>query len=194
MSWQLTNGLVMAVPGPEPGQITVLSWSGSAWESPTELNLTIAAVSLSDFSGVSILRNSPEATTIRLNVATTAETAFGNLDLTVRRGDRNVLGVLRLLGAAGLAVGVTGAFTSITGAVRQTANDDDGNRAVLSSAAGTLSTAGGGGAASTVSGTVLDFGLGHEIGGSGAAGIETAQSLANQYAAFVSERVDVVAA
>ena len=36
---------------------------------------------------------------------------------------------------------------------------------------------------------VLDFGVGHEIGGSGSSGIETAAALSQQYAAYVSERV-----
>ena len=190
--WSLSNGLVSVRPseglGGTAGCITVLSWAGSGFESANVLSFTVAASTLDSFAAVSILRNSPEATTVRLQAERQDGRTFASIDITIRRGDRTVQDVLRPSASSAMSVNntTTALGTAITGSVRVTSNDADGNRAVMTTAVGTLSTV-----SNPIShtGTVLDFGFGVEIGGSGASGIETAQSLANQYAAYVSERV-----
>jgi len=192
--WAMSNGLVSVLPsvalGGTVGTVTVLSWAGAAFESATALSFSVAAAAsfFTGFSGWSILRNSPEATTVRLRGEGTGHSP--TLDLTLRRGDRNVLGVLSVPAATDLYVtGPTVATTGITGAARLTSNDSDGNRFVLSSALGTVTAGGSAPIIDRTSTTVVDFGIAHEINGSSSTGIDTAQALANQYAAYVSERV-----
>lgn len=198
--WAVSNGLVSVVPsqavGGTAGTLTIYGWTGTAFKSPVEIVFKAYSGNPVDtFSSVTVLRNSPEAVTIRLTVTaatwpfTTALRRHATVDLTVRRGDRNILGMFRTPDTTDLSMNPSGApsGTGITGAVRRTSNDSDGNRYIIATALGTfvaISTQ-----VTVASGSVLDVGVGHEIGGSGSSGIETAAALSQQYAAYVSERV-----
>lgn len=196
--WVMGNSLVSVLPsqaiGGTAGTLTILSYAGSAYESAQEISLFIsssnpASDAPSTFSGLSILRNAPEACTVRLG-GYTADAAYFTLDLTVRRGDRLVQGLLRSSLEGYLLVGPTsGTYSALTGGAQRSTNDADGNRLVVCSA-DTVNANGQADTAGTA--TVLDFGIGHNIGGSSATGIETAQALANQYAAITSERAGIV--
>lgn len=193
--WLLTNGRIAVFPT-DDGSLTAVSWGGTSWESATRLTFTVWTA-LSVFVGVSLNRNSPNATSIRLLVRNDDDDAFGSIDLTVRRGGGLVEGLIRmteeapLLAVVGLAAGD---LSSLTGGARRTDNDLDGNQYVITTATAAASLGGSGGFSVTLlAGSTLDFGFGHAIGGSGASGIETAAALAQQYAGLVSERVDVVA-
>ncbi len=187
--WRISNGLVRVYPRADVLGGTgaaVEAWNGTAW-----VSLNVLSFADVGFTGVTVTRNDPGEVTVAARI----EGAGAVVTFTVRRGDRLASGTYSAPGSTALLVSVFagGASQTITGGVRLTANDADGNRWVLATAGGTLGADASAPFLPNVannSGSFVDFGFGHEINGSSSTGIDTAQALANQYAAYVSERVD----
>jgi hypothetical protein len=185
--WEMTNSLVKVAPG-TAGRIVVSCFENSIYRSPATFEFTVAGVALGVQPELTILRNDPEEVVVSL----TYPTAPGRVivDLSLRRGARFVTGAIRRNASASLGVTEVGtaATTAVTGGVRQTTADADGNRFVLgSSRNATLNAAAGG---ITFTGTRLDFFAGHEVD-PGQAG-DLYADLLSQYLGSAGERVRVV--
>lgn len=198
-NWRISNGMVRISANVTTGSQLDVQWhNGTSWSTTKSFEVTYGGAAYTGYGvaprSVHILRNSPERVTVRVTVNVIA------IDLSVRRGSRTVeVGIAVVDGISTLAHGVkrtsVEAATALTGGIRATSNDGDTNRYVLS--------AGGSGAITTdlvngrmyLSGAAAvswQFGIGSEIGGSGAAGLSTAQSQVYQYMAVWNETMRVV--
>lgn len=194
--WVLDNGMVRVRPNPEiPTRFIVECWDDGGWVSPINLEAVIDSGQIIGLIGLRVIVNEPHVVTVAVDLRDVADGSQPSLWLTLRRGSRIVECLFRNAASAGLvalaAVGSpAGAWTTsmLTDYARLTDEDDDGNRAILASTATLVGTAGQASASATAS--MLAFGVGHEVGGSTAAGIDTAASLAAQWAAATSEDVN----
>jgi hypothetical protein len=174
---RIRNGQVRVTP--VAAGLTVEWWGGSSWVSSFTARLSDghAVASPADFTllrNVAVVRNSPEAVTIRCSYSTTAATPnVYTVDLTIRRGTRVVTVVVSRVAPLGirgarLDFGTNVASTAVTsvaaGTIRRTSNDGSGNRPILMCAdANTQDLTNG----RLTSGTlfVVRFGIGCEIPG-----------------------------
>lgn len=135
-----------------------------------------------------IIRNDPEQVTVRLSYASAPGRM--TLDLSLRRGSRFVTGVIKRHSAAILGVARVAAetATSVTGGLRATNADADGNRYVIGSTrnVGKLTASAW---ITQANSTRLDFFVGHEVGASPAAGDAFADLFAQYLAMTKGEEV-----
>lgn len=190
--WRISNNLVRVrsatTAGNLPG-IGVSHHDGTQWETEKiyRLDPALAGNTYSMAPGAVILRNTPEMVTVRMcaslnNTANYSGAAY--IDLSLARGDRIVRGVISSqLALLWIVVRNTAeASTAITpGGVRATANDAGGNRFVLLTSKAKSNDLVNGGIQMSAPTTQFDFGIGTSIGGSGAAGGETTDHIAEQY-------------
>lgn len=193
--WVIDNGLVRAYPAigvhpssGERGGITVECWDGTAWESATDWFFASTGGIIDGFASMAVLANDPHEVRLRLTSTNFTGDLFESLFLTIRRGDRMVAGVVTATETTNIVVQApaVSSTSALTGGERADTDDADGNRAV---AATGLGAATGGPLGVVLNATALDFGVGHEIGGSGSSSPDTAQDLADQYAAWVFESI-----
>lgn len=190
--WTVENGLIRLTPT-TTGRVVLECWdaAGDEWVSARTL-VFAASGTLTATPELTVMRNEPEEVIVRL---TYPQTGAGRVtvDLGMRRGSRFITGTIKRHSAATLAVndGATFAGTAVTGGVRQTAADADGNRAVLGSAMNPFVNAGVGAIASAAPVTRFDFFAGHEVGSSPASGDAFADLLA-QYLGSTGELMRVV--
>lgn len=188
-TWQLHNGLVSLAPGAD-GSVVVSCWDGGQWRSAKSLQFTVNGVAVTTTPEVTILRNDPEEAGLRL----TYPVAAGRLivDLGVRRGARFATGTIKRHSVATLGIArhpsETEAVTAVTGGVRATSADADGNRLVIGSSR-TLTLSGSSVSKTTVA--RLDFFLGHEVDDSPAAG-DAFADLLSQYLGTAGEEARVI--
>lgn len=187
--WEVNNGLVQVLAGAS-GAFTVSCWGGTAWESPKSFQVTVNGTPVSSTPELTVLRNDPEQVTLRLVYPVGVGRV--TVDLGLRRGSRFVTGVMKRHSAATLGVTRTAAeaATAVTGGVRATSADSDGNRFVLGSSR-TVTTTTSTASIAKASQLQLDFFAGHEFGASPAAGDAMADLLA-QYLAVSTERCRIV--
>jgi hypothetical protein len=195
-TWILSNGLVRVTPNATGGRIDVEHYDGTQWETAKTWRVTITGADVGAWEWLSILRNDPEETTIRLQNSVTGG-GHNTLDLTLTRGSRSVTGYVTIPTAASitirLATGEAGATVTPTGAttpvaVDAAANDADGNRYIVGAAATHSSdTTLGGLSKSSV--TELGFFVGSEIGGSSAVSGDTSADICLQYLGLTAETV-----
>lgn len=194
-AWQLDNGLVKVTPGAN-GAITVSCWDPEGgdfgvggWGSAKDYAVQAAGGAVTGQPEFTILRNDPEEVVVRLTYPTTSGRT--TLDLALRRGSRFVQGTVKRNSASVLGIARTAAEAAsvVTGGLRATAADAEGNRFVMgSSKVSTTTTAT---ASLTKSGvTVYDFFLGHEVGVAAAG--DTFADLLGQYLGSTGERARVV--
>ena len=156
-------------------------------------------------AGVQILRNSPEACSIRLfTPEAKVRATYGRvwLDLTVQRGKRHISGLIHSDAAGNSASNrfaiepsTSIAATALTGAIGATSNDAQGNRAVWGAAGlGSITTSLVSGRVSQTSSglTAMPWFVGVELGGLGVAGRDAAQEVAYQWYDVTSETQRVV--
>lgn len=165
----------------------------------------LSTTPFTNWTSLTILRNSVEECTIRLGASVTGA-SMGQpvtVDLSLRRGDRLVRGYASTMVNSltwQIARNSVEAATAITigavasGAIRATANDADGNRYVILNyqQTGPVNDLTNG---AITSGSVFlnfDFAIGLEIGGSAAAAPDDAVSLARQYLGAMAESQHVV--
>ena len=205
VNWRLSNGLVRVTPNATAGKLDVSHWKGAAWAAAKTYRFTetLNGYLVNGFTSVTVLRNCPEETTIRLGAISSGGLGWGriNIDLGLRRGDRLVRGYLSSdsQGDWQVARDTTEAATAITygavtlGNIRATANDADGNRYVLiSDQKAVTSDLVNGKLTQNAPSYTMDFGIGSEIGGSGSSAPERAVDIAQQYLAVQGEKQQVV--
>lgn len=196
-AWRLSNGLVRLTPAAS-GRIEISHFNGTAWSAAKAFRfLTNGTHIFDEFTNVTVLRNSAEEAAIRLTASTTGGFAEGPkvIDIALRRGDRMVRGLLQSYSGRSFRVqrDTAEASSALTGGIRATANDADGDRFVLFSTKAHSTDLTNGYIQSTSGAlTSFDFGIGSEVGGSGAAEPDRAGDLAKQYFAGQSEQMLVV--
>lgn len=195
-NWRLSNGLLRITPVSGSSDLDISCYDGTQWDNAVRFDFGYDVATFfagfSPYVAVTVLRNSPEAVSIRLS----APPAFkiGNLhtvDLTLRRGARMVEVCMSSdVGFKGrIKMTTPAAATALTGGIRGTSNNASGNRFVLSTPLSFTSDMVNGGLYNTSASTSVPLAVGFEVGGSGATEtIETAQSLIYQYHAALSER------
>lgn len=208
-SWEINNGLVK-LSGTNVASLafSISEWSGSAWVQ-TGVSDNYGGMRLAYFDGsnavilpvansITVLRNSPEEVVIRLVTDCSSVIAGSHFaltaDISLRRGARTFNVVMTARGAYRWCVTKNELVTSttLTGGYVSTANNAvTGNRYVV--AAEQATTLGVALVCLTTGGGRFAFGIGVEKGGTGSAGIDTAQSLIYQYMAAQNEKVTVVA-
>lgn len=188
-SWQVDNGLVR-VAGDVDGSVTVAAWVDNNWRSVKGYQFTVTGAPLTTIPEFSILRNDPEEVAVRLSYPTTPGRV--TVDLSLRRGSRFVAGTVKRHSTTALGVVRTAAETAaaVTGGLRASAADADGNRFVMGTTR-TATTATGTAAISKASVTAFDFFLGHEFGASPATH-DTFASLLAQFIAAGGVRTRIV--
>lgn len=138
-----------------------------------------------------VLRNDPTVVTIRLKFDYESSTSWYLWDITLRRGDRNVICVVKGPSRQWGLEQSGGAYasTNITGASRCDANDSNGHRwLICSPRTFTLNTSVGVLYLSSAS-PVFPFGIGVEVGGSSATLQAAADKVRLQYYAQPFEAV-----
>lgn len=191
-NWRLDNGLVRVTPNGTNARLNVQHHDGSQWETAKTYDLKVASSEISAFERLAILRNDPAATTIRLWVGTQNPVY---LDLTLRRASRFVEGLLsRDNGTTTWEVDRNSveAGTSLTGALRATVNDADGNRYVIGSSATMTKDTTNGGISNTSVAKSFPFFIGSAIAGSSAVAGDAPADLVNQYHGYLTEVVQPV--
>jgi hypothetical protein len=187
--WEMNNGIAQVLAGAS-GAFQVAAWGGAAWESPKSYQLTVNGTPITSTPELTVLRNDPEQTTVRL----VYPVGVGRVtcDLGLRRGSRFVTGVVKRHSAATLGITRTAAeaATVVTGGLRATSADADGNRFVLGSSR-TVTTTTATASIAKAAQTQLDFFAGHEFGSAPATGDAFADLLA-QYLGASTERVRIV--
>lgn len=189
--WEMSNGLVRVMSG-GGAAFTVWCWDAGAWRSAKSYAPAVSGTNLTTIPEFTVIRNDPEEVAIRLSYP--GSPGRTQVDLSLRRGARLVVGVIKRHSAATLGIRRTAAeaATAVTGGLRATANDSDGNRMLLLSSRllGTTDTATP--YISKASVTQFDFAVGHEVDGSAAVAGDTAADLLNQMLAAGRESVRLV--
>jgi len=188
---RMSNGLVRVLPNTVAG-LDVYWWDGSAWDGAYRFDQVHGGNSIA-WSSASILRNTPEECAIRL-ASNLAGDTLGPiyLDVSIRRGSRNVIGYLIGAGYQSsfqftVTPNPTYAGTTLTGGVRKTTNDGNGHRTFLVSNNGTTISTGNGSVAQASAGNPMLFAIGIELTGSSATGLNVAAEQAAQFWMGTSE-------
>lgn len=195
LDWRISNGLVRLTAAPSTtaadGTFEVYA-SGSGWESiGVEHSDGVRlgrAPNLDDAQPLQILRNSPEQVSVKIQ----AGERF--VVWTLQRGAHVALGAwgARVAQQWGLAMSSAVGGTNVTGGIRVTSNDANGNRVVFAMAAAHTTDTGVTSIVNTSTATSGNFGLGIELGGSSAAAGNQAANIVDQYFGAVSWRQRVV--
>ena len=191
-------------PSPTTAGLDVAHY-GTSWAAAKTYNLSgLTNGLISSFTTITVLRNSPEETIIRLGCYATVGYGTGriSIDVALRRGDRLARAYVESDSPDNwkVARGVTEAATAIatygavsTGGIEAAANDADGNRYVMVSyQAAVTADLTNGALAQNAASTSMDIGVGSVIGGATSAP-DGAVFLAKQYLAAQAESQRVVA-
>ena len=195
-NWRLSNGLVRCFPtGTTNIQVEV--WNGAAWESATFAATISAGASTVPLTGDAtagyytplVVRNAPDSVSIRLRNGVSAYT------LSISRGSRLVTLSWAVQGATadlGMKAGSAAAATAITGGIRRTADDANGNRFVICSQGAFTSDLVNGGLYLTAAAASGAIGFGLEYDGTVAAPPNRATDLRDQFFGPSSTRHAVI--
>lgn len=200
--WRITNGLVRFTLGLTYNAAVVMEvWKAgsSAWQAVNfghfdSANQGVGYNASQIPTRLEILRNSPETVVVRLSGFSMQET------FTLDRGDRHVVYTRKRTDAAnivtthGIKFNANTAATAITGGIRATSNDGNGNRGVLASAqAFTTDLVNGKINLTTAQVAPVTMMFGIELNGSTAIAGDTAADLVGQFMGAKSWRQRVVA-
>ena len=197
----LSNGLVRAKI--TAGVLTVQVYDSGAWVNTSAAGFTLTAVAtlgaIFDWDIaplVQVIRNTPERCTVRIIGAPAITTsAVGRFwcDISVARGSRMISCQAQCDKAATWDLrAVSVASTSITGGMRQTSNDANGNRLLVVGTGNGTAAATDLGVTDSVAKTTFGFGIGVELNGSSSTGNDQAQKVAYEFFIGRSETQRVV--
>jgi hypothetical protein len=194
-SVRISNGLVRV--RPTATTLQVQWYNGSAWSAATSFQLTQgASANVLNFIVGRVLLSSPTEVVLRIEAIIGGSGVVPyTVDLRLRRGSRNVQIRLAayLSDSFGLRFASAVPSTTLTGGLRRTTNNADGNRELLiSNTATTKNTSVGSITDPTIRNSVL-FGIGAEVGGSSAASLDVAARQVSEWFMSVSETQRVVA-
>lgn len=170
--WEMSNGLVRV----KADTISVTAtlrvgwWTGGSWhDRGWDVRMSGTTIDDSMFRAATVIRNDPEACTLRVIAEGSGTGSRYLIDLTLRRGSRFVEGYVQRPSAGEITVvgDIVTTYTDNTvasGYVIETVPDADGNKAVVGSARTSTSHAQGG--ITKLAVTALDFYIGAEVAGS----------------------------
>jgi hypothetical protein len=206
-SWRVNNGLVRASWDSTNGRFDVEHWDGTSWDNkPISLRIALFGAGPTIDMVVSgeptIVRNSIDSCVVRLNMRSVGN-ASATVDVSLFAGSRCVSLVMSALrpstwvgGAPSWVVGTATveAGTAITGGLRATSNDANGNRYVIASNANNSASAANGyiSIGSATSGVRAAM-IGCEVGGSSATSPNQAADLVIEWVNAVNANTRVVA-
>lgn len=191
-SWTMSNGMVRISASATAGAWDIEWWDGTQWDTAKAFRPFSFGNNVDGFWHVGILRNSPEATTIRLGLSNPTGYTV-NADLTIRRGSRWVTVVFSGTSAQwGVRRTSAEASTAVTGGIRATSNDASGNRFLLASQNAFTQDLTNAAIWLTTGAERSIFGIGCEVGGSGASSPWTATAQIARFFGPVHETVRVV--
>lgn len=186
--WRLTNGLIEATWNTTNHGVDLRIYNGSAWEAiaPTFILTDDSSSTTVDEDPISwtVLRNDPSMVTIRLVFDYESGTSRYLWDLSVRRGDRNIINVVKSRVSAQWGLEQSGGaypVTDLTGGYHVTADDANGNRWIIASPKAYTRNASVGVCYLSSASQVFPFGLGVELNGSAATGQSAADKVVYQY-------------
>lgn len=193
--WEVNNSLVRVAPDVSGASTFGISaWTGGAWQNKNwDIRFNGTTVLPAHFKAVTVLRNDPEMVVLRIVVQMPANTSRRLIDVSLRRGSRFMEGYAQdvtsttIVATPDVLEAATDNHTA--GWMRATANDAAGNRFVAGSARNFTAETNGG--ISKAAATTLDFFIGVEAGGSGAASGDQGLDLRNQYIGAMAEKVGV---
>lgn len=203
-AWELSNGLVRVRPADTAARLSIAWADGVTGVYETAKTFELAGIEpfdlalqragrINSISSLTILRNSPEVCSIRLGCGVEMGITWGTLyvDLTLRRGDYLVRGRITSFRQEKWRArrGTAEAATSLSGGLRATADDVDGNRYLLASPTLLVKDLVQGSIAASVAAYNFDFGIGMEVGGSTATLADTAASVIAEYFGGQSEKL-----
>lgn len=152
-------------------------WNGESWGESFQRYIVTGDTfgQLNDCTSVSVIRNSPEEVRVHATYGAALVSTSGRIaiDFKLRRGARMVTAVLKsdVPQAWSVQPNGGGAYNSVTGGVVRSANDSYGNRDILlspSTVTKTLAGVNGGKIILSSSAATFVFGIGLELGGTGA--------------------------
>lgn len=207
-NWIIDNGLVRISPGTVIGTFDIQHYDGTQWE--TAKTYVIAGTEpanpptspkqaglITELSALTVFRNAPETVIIRLSCVTQFGVTLGRLDIDIklRQGDRNVIFSFSTDADQQFAIrrATAEAATAITGGIRATSNDADGNRYVISTSSAFTSDLAQGEVRLVAAAGTAYFMVSSEIGGSGAVSSAQAVELVKQFHGGQSIRLLVAA-
>lgn len=191
--WRLSNGSIRVSWNTTAGAFEVEAWKSSAWVNLGEqagpaanyFKLTDAAASYvtADPVSVDVLKNDPLMCIVRLVFDYDSAKGRVFVDLAVRRGDRNIMGIIKSRPTKQWGVEPTQAVasTAATGCFQPDANDNQSNRWVISSPKTYNLNTGTGAWRLSTADQVCPFAIGAELNGTSASGQSTGQNVAYQY-------------
>lgn len=221
-NWRLNNALVRITPTVVSGAIFGIEfYNGTSWSTVQDVRLNVRNPSTVTYTmnatidtivGVSVLRNSPEAVSLRITAKASAVTGssadqvlralngHATIDLTLRRGEplvRMSFGMNGLSGYTSVSAGpASGTQTTLTGGVRHDSTLNSGRVLVATANSFTSTVVGVASSLPSLANTAARstnlFAIGYEIAGSSATTYNTAQQIIYQYLIALSERQRVV--
>lgn len=195
-SWSLSNGLVKVEPRTSAGTLLVTSYLTSGWGTAKVFDVKRGTTSLGAAQHITLLRNDPCETVLRL----TYDHSPGRttVDLSLKRGARHVaIHTQQYSAASALRVddnGVTGSVTNqltASGYIATTADDADANRWILGTPKASA-VAGGFGLAASAAATSLPGYIGVIRGGASPAAGDTGPQINSQYLGTPAEAERVI--
>ena len=193
--WRLSNGLVR-VQWSNGGGLVLQAYDGSAWDdvgtytTPTCFRLsqqsgsTVASAPVA----LAVLRNDPTIVSMRLLLDFEEKTSRIQWDLSLRRGDRNVINVIKSRAVEQWGIvpsvevsAVGAAVVTTSGSIRPRSNDDNGHRWVMSIPETHIQNIDNGAWRVSSSNTSVPWGLGVNVGGSTAVAPNTADAVGYQF-------------
>ena len=188
-AWQLQNGLLRVTWDSTDKGLSLSNYDNGAlaWE---PIGTTFQLTSDASYTKVaenpvawSVLRNDPTMVTIRLVFDYNSSTQRILWDVSLRRGDRNCINVVK--SRASKRWGVTNSDaelgSAITGGIRRNGDDANSNRWIVCSPKAFTADLTDGELCLDSTTQVFPFGIGVEFGGSASTGQSTAQNVAYQY-------------
>jgi hypothetical protein len=191
---RLSNGLVRCTITNSGQDLSISHWDGSQWDTAVPVQVVnVGITSTMTFQRASVLRNSPTQCVVRCFCGNTTGGSIANgtyqIDLSIRRGLRAVF--IRVIRANQWRLQFASATASTTltsgQGIRQTSNNSGGNRVVLNAQDASTLDLVNGRITQPGSQPQLLAAVTCEIGGSGAAGADTAESQSYETFQLVSE-------
>jgi hypothetical protein len=195
-TWRLSNGLVrVSLTG---ATIAVSPYDGSQWDASAtfQMGATSAAQTITSISTPRIIRNTPELVVLRLSAATSVGLSSGSqtIDISIFAGTRHVEVAYYSTAQADWYVEPTSstASTALTGGLRATSTDADGNRFLLAGPAAQTNNLATGRLKLSSTANAFNFMIGHEVNSAGPTTQDGAQEVVNKYFQPIGSRQTIV--